>query len=124
MGSKGSNDDFSQVLIAASQKRFLSTVEFHRLTDVPPEAEWFANLTNENTKRAYRDDLTSFIRRALAALESDELGIGVIYSHPQGCAPVTSSADDDMDYPPIASGQCGAVGLQGWAQIWPRPTQR
>jgi len=28
------------------------------------------------------------------------------------------------EYPPIASGQCGAVGLQGWAQIWPSSAQR
>jgi len=40
----------------------------------------------------------AYIRRALAALESDELGVGVIHSHPQGCAPVASSADDDMDH--------------------------
>src|SRR6202034_2820529 len=62
MGSKGSKDDFSQVPIPASDERLLSKIEFQRLADVPPEAEWFANLTNENTKRAYRDDVTSFMR--------------------------------------------------------------
>lgn len=39
----------------------------------------------------------AYIRRALAALESDELGVGVIHSHPQDCAPLPSRADDDMD---------------------------
>lgn len=39
----------------------------------------------------------AYIRRALAALESDELGIGVIHSHPQDCAPFPSRSDDDMD---------------------------
>jgi hypothetical protein len=39
----------------------------------------------------------SYIRRALTALDSDELGVGVIHSHPQGCAPFPSMADDDMD---------------------------
>ncbi len=38
-----------------------------------------------------------YIRRALAGLESDTLGVGVIHSHPQDCAPTPSQADDDMD---------------------------
>lgn len=38
-----------------------------------------------------------YIRRAIAALESDDLAIGVIHSHPQNCAPLPSHADDDMD---------------------------
>ena len=62
MGSKGSKNDFAQVPVAASQERLLSKLEFQRLADVPPEAEWFANLTNENTKRAYRNDVSSFMR--------------------------------------------------------------
>ena len=37
---------------------------------------------------------------------------------------VTVSSPHGMGYPPIASGQCGAVGLQGWAQIWPSSAQR
>jgi hypothetical protein len=33
----------------------LSTVaEFHRLADVPPEVEWFANLSNPSTRRAMK----------------------------------------------------------------------
>jgi hypothetical protein len=39
----------------------------------------------------------AYIHRALAALESDELAVGVIHSHPQDCAPFASRADDDMD---------------------------
>ena len=39
----------------------------------------------------------AYIRRALAALDSDELAVGVIHSHPQNCAPFASHADDDMD---------------------------
>lgn len=39
----------------------------------------------------------AYIRRAMAALESDELGVGVIHSHPQDSAPLPSRADDDMD---------------------------
>ena len=33
--------------------RLLTQAEFHRLSDVPPELEWFANLTNPQTRRAY-----------------------------------------------------------------------
>src|SRR5580704_3698950 len=62
MGSKGSKDGFSQVPIPVTEERLLSKIEFQRLADVPPEAEWFANLTNENTNRAYRHDVTSFMR--------------------------------------------------------------
>ncbi len=39
----------------------------------------------------------AYIRRALASLESDELGVGVVHSHPQDCAPLPSRSDDDMD---------------------------
>ncbi|MHC1763370.1 MAG: tyrosine-type recombinase/integrase [Verrucomicrobiia bacterium] len=46
----------------AGDERLLSKADFQRLADVPPEAEWFANLTNENTKRAYRSNVASFIR--------------------------------------------------------------
>lgn len=62
MGSTDSKDGTSQALIPASDERLLSKLEFQRLADVPPEAEWFANLTNENTKRAYRNDVSSFMR--------------------------------------------------------------
>jgi len=62
MGSGSRKDDFSQVPIPANEERLLSKIEFQRLSDVPPEAEWFANLTNENTRRAYRHDVTSFMR--------------------------------------------------------------
>jgi len=33
---------------------------FERLEDVPPEIEWFANLQNKNTKRAYLKDVQQF----------------------------------------------------------------
>lgn len=39
----------------------------------------------------------AYIRRALSALEGDELGVGVIHSHPEDCAPFPSRSDDDMD---------------------------
>jgi hypothetical protein len=39
----------------------LSDEEFAQLADIPPEAEWFANLTNPNTRRAYKSDVRSFM---------------------------------------------------------------
>jgi len=37
--------------------RTLTAPEFHQLAQVPPSAEWFANIDNTNTRRAYRNDL-------------------------------------------------------------------
>ncbi|ONC41609.1 integrase [Burkholderia pseudomallei] len=42
-------------------ERRLTATQFHQLKDVPPEAEWFANLNNEHTRRAYRGDLRDFM---------------------------------------------------------------
>jgi site-specific recombinase XerD len=39
----------------------LSDEQFAQLSDVPPEAEWFANLTNPNTRRAYKADVRAFM---------------------------------------------------------------
>lgn len=43
-------------------ERLLSKPEFQRLSEVPPEFEWFANLENPNTQRAYRNDVGAFMR--------------------------------------------------------------
>ena len=42
-------------------RRALTRAEFSQLADVPPEAEWFANIDNANTRRAYRNDLKEFM---------------------------------------------------------------
>jgi site-specific recombinase XerD len=39
----------------------LTAAQFHQLADVPPEAEWFANLDNPRTRRAYKVDLRDFM---------------------------------------------------------------
>lgn len=62
MGSGLRKSDLLPAPVEAGKERLLSKLEFQRLSEVPPEAEWFANLTNENTKRAYRNDVTSFMR--------------------------------------------------------------
>ena len=40
--------------------RNLTAAEFQGLADLPPELEWFANITNEQTRRAYKNDVTEF----------------------------------------------------------------
>lgn len=47
--------------IAATRSRALTAKEFQDLADVPPEMEWFANINNERTRRAYRIDLQDFM---------------------------------------------------------------
>ena len=42
----------------------LTAAEFQKLADVPPEVEWFANLTNAHTRRAYESAVTDFMRFA------------------------------------------------------------
>src|SRR5271165_7398664 len=46
----------------ASGNRLLTAAEFHRLADVPPEVEWFANLSNPSTRRAYENAVKDFMR--------------------------------------------------------------
>jgi site-specific recombinase XerD len=43
------------------RERTLTAAQFHQLADVPPEAEWFANLDNPRTRRAYEADLRDFM---------------------------------------------------------------
>jgi site-specific recombinase XerD len=41
--------------------RLLTAAEFHRLADVPPEVEWFANLSNPSTRRSYENAIRDFM---------------------------------------------------------------
>ena len=47
---------------AVAGNRLLTAAEFHRLAEVPPEAEWFANITNSSTRRAYQAAIGAFMR--------------------------------------------------------------
>src|SRR5271167_4133488 len=44
------------------RNRLLTAAEFHRLADVSPEVEWFANLSNPNTRRVYENAVKDFMR--------------------------------------------------------------
>ncbi len=41
-------------------RRALTAAEFLGLAEVPPELEWFANIRNERTRRAYQQDVRDF----------------------------------------------------------------
>ena len=50
------------ILIAVRNgERKLTAREFQSLADVPAEAEWFANIENANTRRAYKNDVEDFM---------------------------------------------------------------
>jgi hypothetical protein len=55
-------DQLPSEITPARVCRLLTAAEFQRLADVPPETEWFANLTNLHTKRAYEDAVGDFVR--------------------------------------------------------------
>lgn len=44
-----------------SGRSLLTAEQFHRLADVPPEAQWFANLASAQTRRAYQADIKAFM---------------------------------------------------------------
>jgi integrase/recombinase XerD len=43
------------------EQRKLTDKQFLALAEVPPEVEWFANLKNPNTRRAYQNDVKEFM---------------------------------------------------------------
>ena len=49
------------VAAKVAPKRLLTAAEFQGLSDVPPEAEWFANVSNPRTRRAYQGDIHEFM---------------------------------------------------------------
>lgn len=50
--------------IVPRRARPLTAAEFQGLASVPPETEWFANIENPRTRRAYRLDIADFMRFA------------------------------------------------------------
>jgi site-specific recombinase XerD len=45
----------------SSDPRLLTAREYQALAEVPPEAEWFANLGSKGTKRIYQGDIREFM---------------------------------------------------------------
>ena len=55
----------------APAERLLTAAEFQRLAEVPPEFEWFANIPNRSTRRAYENAINDFM-----------LFTGILRKHP------------------------------------------
>jgi site-specific recombinase XerD len=49
-------------LLIQQPQRALTSAEFHQLSEVPAEIEWFANIHSEKTRQAYQNDLRDFSR--------------------------------------------------------------
>ena len=54
-------NDPNSVQILEKSSRQLSREAFSQLRDIPPEVEWFANIDNAQTRRAYKNDLNDFM---------------------------------------------------------------
>src|SRR5437762_13466503 len=61
----------NNAVVVKGQGRALTAAEFVKLAEVPPEVEWFANLRNPNTRKAYENDLREF-RRIVGIERPDE----------------------------------------------------
>jgi integrase/recombinase XerD len=48
----------------APADRLLTAAEFQKLADVPPEVEWFANISSPHTRSAYENAVKGFMRFA------------------------------------------------------------
>ena len=59
--SEGQEDN-KKTLAVKESARALTAAEFHRLSEVPPAIEWFANIRNEKTRRAYKNDVQDFMQ--------------------------------------------------------------
>ena len=51
----------AQIVPVTPTNRLLTSAEFHRLADVPPEVEWFANLGNAHTRRVDQNAIRDFM---------------------------------------------------------------
>jgi hypothetical protein len=60
-------------------ERRLTAVEFQQLTAMPAAADWFANVDNPRTRRAYQNDLEDFCG-FVGLVNADEFGM-VTRSH-------------------------------------------
>jgi integrase/recombinase XerD len=61
------------------EARALTAAEFRGLANVPPEAEWFANIDNPQTRRIYPIDIREFL--AFVGIEQPEEFRVVMRSH-------------------------------------------
>jgi hypothetical protein len=60
--------------------RRLTAAQFQGLAEVPPEIEWFANITNPGTRRIYKIAIREFMR-----FIGHRPAGGIPYRHPRAC---------------------------------------
>ncbi|HRY49592.1 MAG TPA: tyrosine-type recombinase/integrase [Candidatus Paceibacterota bacterium] len=68
-----------QAVVTRNCHRALSADEFSHLSNVPPEIEWFANIVNPRTRKAYRIDIEDF--RRFAGIQKPEEFRTVVRAH-------------------------------------------
>ena len=67
------NDQLPAAIIPLN--RLLTAAEYQRLADVPPEIEWFANITNpENAARTNISTVLGDVRPGMAAFDEETFG--------------------------------------------------
>jgi integrase/recombinase XerD len=60
-GTELTTKSTADTVVVSDENRMLTAEEFRTLADVPAEVEWFANIENPNTRRAYQADLKDFM---------------------------------------------------------------
>jgi site-specific recombinase XerC len=70
MIQEAKHEESLEMALETGEGRRLGRAEFQGLSDMPPELEWFANLDNPRTRRAYRNDVKEFT--AFAGVEHPE----------------------------------------------------
>jgi hypothetical protein len=66
--------------------RLLTSAEFQYLSAVPPEIEWFANIRNKSTRRAYENAIEDFM--GFTGIARPEEFRAVTRAHVIACVPV------------------------------------
>jgi|SRR5580704_6627436 integrase/recombinase XerD len=51
----------SNEIVSINRVCTFSAQQYEGLTDVPPEVEWLANITNSKTRRSYKADVAEFV---------------------------------------------------------------
>ena len=54
-------NDNKKLTVHSATGGLLTRAEFQKLADVPPEVEWFADIRNSRTRRAYQIDIREFM---------------------------------------------------------------
>src|SRR2546430_3964093 len=65
-------DAMDDTQLVVRKERALTSAQFHALTEVPPEIEWFANITNPRTRAAYECDVKADFARFLGIRSPEE----------------------------------------------------